>query len=144
MHMKDFLQKKAWPVFAGLVAASVVMMAFEYANSFMYPLPESLMPGDTAALQAFTASLPWTAYILVFLGWVVGAFAAGWLTTRLSKERSYRLAFATGVILTIAGILNNVVIGHDMFFNIVGLPMFIVFTYVGSWYTRRAAAASVV
>ena len=119
---------------AGLVVAFVVMMIFEYANSFIYPLPADLNIYDPAAVRAFTASLPWTAYILVFLGWVLGAFKAGWVTTYLSKEKTYRLSFLTGAILTILGIINNIAIGHAMFFNLIGLPMFILFTYLGHRY----------
>lgn len=136
--MKSFLRSKVWPVGAGLVVAFVVMMLFEWVNSLFFPLPEVLDVYDTAAVQAFTASLPWTAYILVFLGWVIGAFKAGIVTTYLSRERAYRLSFLVGIILTILGVINNITIGHDMFFNIVGLPMFILFTYLGHTYLLRA------
>lgn len=136
--MKKFLQYTVWPVGAGLVVAFVVMMLFERVNSLFFPLPEGLDIYDTAAVQAFTASLPWTAYILVFLGWVVGAFKAGYVTTYLSGERTYRLSFLVGIILTILGIINNLMIGHDMFFNIIGLPMFLLFTYLGHRYRLGA------
>ncbi|MCE9548865.1 hypothetical protein K8Q98_00470 [Candidatus Nomurabacteria bacterium] len=135
--MKNFLKFKAWPVVAGLVGAFIIMMIFEYVNSFFYPLPEGLDIKDTAGLQAFTATLPWTAYILVFLGWLLGAFKAGCVTTYLSKERTYKLSFIVGLILTLLGIANNIMIGHDMFFNIVGIPMFLVFTYLGHKYILR-------
>lgn len=129
--MMTFLTTKAWPVFAGLLAASVIMMAFEYANSFVFPLPEGLDITDPEQVRAFTASLPWTAYVLVLLGWIAGSFAAGSVTTYLSGERTYRLSLVVGILLTIAGVANNIMIGHDLFFNIVGLPMFILFSYIG-------------
>ncbi len=135
--MKTFLTTKVWPVVAGLLTAFIIMMVFEYVNSFLYPLPEGLDIYDPAAVQAFTASLPSTAYILVFLGWILGAFKAGCVTTYLAKEDTYRLSFIVGVLLTLAGIANNIMIGHDMFFNIIGLPMFIVFTYLGHKYLRK-------
>lgn len=136
--MKNVVISKIWPVGAGLGVAFVVMMLFEWVNSFLFPLPEGLDMYDTAAVQAFTASLPWTAYILVFLGWVIGAFKAGWVTTYLSGESTYRLSLLVGIILTILGIINNVMIGHDMFFNIIGLPMFFLFTYLGHKVRVRA------
>lgn len=135
--MKDFLTLKLWPVVAGLLIAFVVMMIFEYINSLLYPLPAGLDIGDTEAVQAFTATLPWTAYILVLLGWIVGSFKAGAVTTYLSGERVYKLSLIAGLVLTLLGIANNLAIGHDLFFNIVGLPMFILFTYVGHRFAKQ-------
>ena len=134
------LKTKVWPVVAGLLTAFVIMMIFEYVNSFFYPLPEGLDIRDPEAVKSFTASLPWTAYVLVFLGWVLGAFKAGCVTTYLSKENSYHLSFIVGIFLTVLGIVNNILIGHDMFFNVVALPMFIIFTYVGHRYLRKVHA----
>ncbi|HWO07165.1 MAG TPA: hypothetical protein VNM40_01120 [Candidatus Paceibacterota bacterium] len=137
-----FLKTYAWPVVAGLLASFVIMMTLEYINSLFYPLPENLDWNDAAVVQAFTASLPWTAYVLVLLGWIAGAFAAGALTTYLSAEEKYRLSLVVGIILTLGGIANNIMIGHDMFFNIVGLPMFLIFTYLGHRFAMRRGPAA--
>jgi hypothetical protein len=132
--MKNFLKMKLWPVVAGLLTAFLVMMFFEYINSFIYPLPTDLDIMNPEAVWAFTASLPWTVYVLVFIGFVLGAFKAGCVTTYLSKERTYRLSFFVGVLLMLFGVVNSIMIGHDMYFNIIGLPMFILFTYLGHKY----------
>jgi len=139
----NVLKTKVWPVVAGLLTAFVVMMIFEYTNSFFYPLPTDLVMSDTNAVHAFTASLPWTAFVLVFLGWVLGAFKAGCVTTYLAKEHTFKLSLVTGLILTVLGILNNLAIGHSMLFNIVSLPMFLVFTYLGHAYLRKVHSARV-
>ncbi|MFA6050067.1 MAG: hypothetical protein WC761_02615 [Candidatus Paceibacterota bacterium] len=138
--MKNFLKLKVWPVIAGLLTAFVIMTLFEYINSFFFPLPEGNNINDIYQLHAFTASLPWTAYILVLLGWIVGAFKAGCVVTYLSKENTYKLSLLTGVILTIFGLFNNLVIGHDVVFNIIALPMFVVFTYLGHKYMKKVFA----
>lgn len=135
--MKNFIKRKLWPVLAGLLTAFIVMMIFEYVNSLIFPLPEELDFNDTAALQAFTATLPWTAYILVLLGWIIGAFKAGVVTTFFSREQKYKFSFVVGVILTFLGIINNLVIGHDMVFNMIALPVFILFTYLGHKALKR-------
>ncbi len=132
--MKHLLRYKILPVVAGLLTAFVAMMVFEFANSFIYPLPEGLDVMNPEAVRAFTASLPWTAYILVFVGWVLGAFKAGYVTTYLARENTYRQSRIVGILLTLGGILNNFAIGHEMLFNVVALPMFLVFTYLGHRY----------
>lgn len=131
-----FVTKKIWPVVAGLLAAFIIMMVFEFVNSFFFPFPEGMDKGDIEAVRDFTTTLPWTAYILVLLGWIAGSFKAGCVTTYLSKESTYRLSFVVGILLTVIGVVNNTLIGHDIFFNFIGLPMFIVFTYLGHRYLR--------
>ena len=62
------LKQWVWPVVTGFIVASVIMLVFEWINHFIFPKPAGLDVTDATAEQAFTASLPWTAYILVFLG----------------------------------------------------------------------------
>jgi hypothetical protein len=136
--MKRFLKNSIWPILAGLVSALLIMMIFEFVNAFVYPIPKNLDMSDTRALQAFTATLPWTAFILVFIGWVVGSFVSGFVVTLISKEKTYALSLVVGIILTIFGIFNNLLIGHSFLFNVFALPMFILFTYIGHrYYWRR-------
>jgi len=132
--MKNYLQSKVWPVIAGLLSAFAIMMLFEFVNSFFFPFPEGMEMTD---VKAFTDTLPWTAYVLVLLGWIVGSFMAGFITTLLARETAYRLSLAVGIILTLLGVLNNMMIGHDIVFNVIGLPMFIIFTYLGHRYRLR-------
>jgi MFS family permease len=129
--MKTIFISYILPVVAGLLSGFAVMMVFEYINSFFYSLPEDLDWTNTEAVQAFTATLPATAYILVFLGWIVGSCIAGYVTSRLAQETTYRLAFGTGLVLVLIGLLNNLMLGHDILFNMVSLPLFMVGTYLG-------------
>ncbi len=134
----NFLKTKVWPVVAGFIVASIVMMAFEFTNSFFFPLPNDLDWMDTAAVQALTASLPWTAYILVILGWMAGSFAGGGVATRLSGDTRYRTALALGIILTLAGIWNVMLLGHPLLFSITSIPQFLIFTNLGHQYFLRS------
>lgn len=136
--MKTFLKMKLWPVIAGLLVAFIVMMIFEYVNSLFFPLPANTDLTNLVAIHSYTASLPWTAYILVFLGFVVGAFKAGCVTTYLSKEKTYSLSLIVGIVLVVFGLANNIAIGHSTIFNIISLPMFIIFTYLGHRYLLQA------
>lgn len=137
----QFLRFKVWPTIAGLLTAFIIMMIFEYINSRFFPLPQGLDIYDIEAVHAFTASLPWTAYILVLLGWIAGAFKAGCVSTYLAKEERYKVSFVVGILLTILAIVNNLAIGHDWKFNVIALPVFIVFTYFGHKYMKKVRMA---
>ena len=135
--MYTFLRTSVWPIAAGLLTAFIIMMVFEYINSFFYPLPEGLDSNDTAAVHAFTASLPWTAYILVFLGWAFGSFKAGCVTTYLASERTYRRSLVVGLILIALGIANHFMIGQDVLVTLLSLPVFMIGTFLGHRYLRH-------
>lgn len=126
-----FFTKRLWPVLAGFITASIVMMIFEYANSLIYPLPTDLDWMDPVAVRAFTESLPWTAYILVLLGWAFGSYKGGWVTAYLAGETKFRASLVLAVLLVAAGIYNVMLIGHDIVFTLLGLPALFIGTYVG-------------
>jgi hypothetical protein len=126
-----------WPVIAGVLTGFLVMMVFEYINSFFYSLPQDLDWNNTEAVQAFTATLPWTAYILVFSGWVAGSSVAGYFTVYISREPRYALAVVTGGVLVLLGLLNNLMLGQGVLFNVFSLPLFVIGTYGGYRYAAR-------
>lgn len=142
MQRMNTLRYKVWPVVAGFIVASIAMLLLEWINSLFFPLPENLDWMDPAAVQAFTASLPWTAYVLVILGYIIGSFKGGFVTTYFSGETTYRMSLVLGVLLTLAAIANILMLGHSYVFAAVSLPTFIVFSYLGHRYRLRGRAQS--
>src|SRR6185295_3685776 len=104
---------KHWvgPIIGGFIVASIIMLIFEWINHFIFPKPAGLDLNNAADLQAFTASLPWTAYILVFVGWAVGAFEGGCTTAWLAGEKQFGAASVLAALLVLAGIFDMVTIG---------------------------------
>jgi O-antigen/teichoic acid export membrane protein len=133
----SFLKTKLWPVVAGFVVASIVMMIFEFINSFIFPIPADLDWKDPEAVRALTESLPWTAYILVLLGWAFGAYKGGWVTAYLSGEKKFHASLALAIILVLSGVLNVIMIGHDLVFAILGLSVLALGTYLGFWAVQK-------
>lgn len=127
----SLITKWLWPILAGFITASIVMMIFEYANSFLYPIPADLDWRDPEAVRAFTGSLPWTAYVLVLLGWAFGSYKGGWVTAYLAGETKFRASLILATLLVAAGIYNVMLIGHDIVFTVIGLPALFIGTYIG-------------
>lgn len=125
---------------AGFFVASAVMMLFEYINSFFFPLPADLDWTDAAAVHAFTLSLPWTAYILVILGWALGSFKGGCVTTYVAHEKQFRVTAVLAAILVIAGIGNVLMIGHPPLFTALGIAVLAVCPYLGHRYLLHSLA----
>ena len=127
----NILKRWVWPVLAGFIVASIIMLIFEWINHFIFPLPVGLDVNDTVAVQAFTASLPWTAYILVFLGWAVGAFEGGCTTAWLSNENQFGATTVLAAFLVLAGIADVMMIGFPMVVAVLGLCILGVCPYLG-------------
>lgn len=127
----NILKQWIWPVVAGFIVASIIMVIFEWINHFIFPLPPGLDQRDTAAVQAFTRSLPWTVYVLVFVGWAVGAFEGGCTTAWTGKEKQLPLTIVLAVLLVLAGIFDMVVLGFPVPAMALGLIILAISPFLG-------------
>jgi hypothetical protein len=127
----NILKRWIWPVIAGFIVASIIMLIFEWINHFIFPKPAGLDLNDPVAVRAFTASLPWTAYILVFLGWLVGAFEGGCTTAWLAGERQFATTTILAALLVVAGIFDMTIIGFPLVAMALGIIILAVSPYLG-------------
>lgn len=123
--------KQVAAVIAGFTTASVVMMAFEFANSLAFPFPAGMDKMDLAAVRAFAHTLPWYAYIPVIAGWACGSLVAGLVAARISPASWPLLPAILGLLLTAAAVGNALMLEHPLWVNVVGLPLFLLLVLVG-------------
>jgi hypothetical protein len=129
--MKVFLKNNVLPVVAGFIVSSIIMMIFESINHYIYPFPEGMDPMNTESVREFAAILPWQAYILVMLGWIVGSFVGSWTTEKISKTRKYTLSGVLAVLLIAAAFLNYFMLQDNLIFYVISIPIFFATTYLG-------------
>ena len=127
----NIFKKWVWPIFVGLVVASIIMLIFEWINHFIFAIPSNIDQNDMAAVKAFTATLPWTAYILVFVGWAAGAFEGGCTTAWLAGEEKFRVTAVLAVILMLLGLGDMVALGFPPVAIIIGLLVLAIFPRLG-------------
>ncbi|MBP9669595.1 MAG: hypothetical protein KBE09_04890 [Candidatus Pacebacteria bacterium] len=114
-----------------IAIAFFVMLAFEFANSYLFPFPEGLDRMNLEAVRAFAQTLPASAYILVLLGWFFGSCAAGWALSRYLPTATVLHVLVIGGFLTLNGVLNNLMLLHPWWVNLFGLPLFVIGSYAG-------------
>lgn len=129
-HM-HFLKHSLWPIIAGFIVASIIMLVFEWINHFLFAIPAGLDTNDAAAVKAFTASLPWTAYILVFLGWAIGSFGAGCTTAWLAGERRSGVIISLTALLVLAGVFDMAMLGFPLLAWMLGILILAIFPHLG-------------
>jgi hypothetical protein len=130
-------------VFLGFVTASAVMLVVESINGkILYPELGDLGAGmtDPAQIRALLATAPVGAFLVVLFGWALGSFVGGFVATWLGKQPPYRHALILGVLLTLAGIANNLMVPPPLWFWIVGLFVFIPAACAGARAVPRATA----
>ena len=113
-------------ILAVIVAAlvgSLVIWAVQSIGHLVYPLPEGLDTGDLEQMKAYVASLPLGAFGFILAAYVLGSFAAGW--TAVSIAKTMGPALAAGVVFTLAGIANVLLIPHPLWFAVATLLCYV-------------------
>ncbi len=125
-------------VILGFVVATAVMLLIEFTNGhLLYPGLGQAAKGvkDPARIAEIMASAPTGAFVVVLVGWLLGSIAGGWAATRFTRRDSGAPALILGVLLTLAGISNNLMLPPPAWFWVASLAVLL----PGSWYGGRCA-----
>ena len=119
-------------VVAGFVSASALMMAVEFTNGrVFYPDLAKSAEGvtDPEVMRAIFASAPVGALLVVLGGWLLGGLAGGWVSGRIAG--AMRAPIVLALLLTLAGIANNLMLPPPLWFWVVGMAVLGPSTIVG-------------
>ncbi len=132
--------RKILAVVVALIAAFAVIMIVEMLNSLVVPPPSADVMNDPAKFRDFMAHLPVKAYVVVLIGYILGAFVGGFIVTKMSRRESpgLSLPILIGVIFTIGGVLNFFVMmpGQPLWFVCLSLICYIPFSLLGHRFAR--------
>lgn len=121
--------RTATSVIGGIVTALVVMIAFEFTNSFFYPFPEGFDTGNLEQVKRFIDLNSPNIFLLVIAGWMFGSLLGGFVATKLARKNGIGIGIVTGCIFTILQLLNFQFLPHPVWAMVIGLvgaiPMFI-------------------
>jgi hypothetical protein len=129
-------------VLAGLVVGMIVNMAFVMLNTFvLFPMPEGTDMNNPDQFNAYIATLPFAAFLVVLVAHLGQSFVGALVAGRLAGSRAMVLAMIIGVLSLVAGILNMMTIkGPDWMY--IELPLYLVVAWLaGKIELKRRAAA---
>src|SRR4051812_7581316 len=117
-------------VIVALIVAFGVISIAQMLTAFVVPPPSADVLRDSAATRQYMMSAPAMGYIMVVIGWILGAFAAGFVVTKMSRRESpgITLPIVVGGLMTLGAIVIFVALPHPMWFVVVGLLVFIPFS----------------
>lgn len=122
---------------AGAVAAGLVIAGVESIGTWMNPPPPGLDMNDRAAMGAFIATLPVSAFLLVLAAWGLGVVAGGWMAGRLAPRAPVLHASAITVLVAIGALANLLLIPHPAWFWVSALVVIAAAGHSIRWLLRR-------
>jgi hypothetical protein len=93
--------RKILAVIVALIASFAVISIVEMLNSMVVTPPAQEVMLDTEKMRQFMTTLPTTAFVVVLVGYILGAFAGGFVVTKISHQ----VTSGTGLPLLIGGLL---------------------------------------
>lgn len=118
-------------VLAGLVAMFVCVAAIEMIGIYQYPPPLGLDVKDAGAMNAWIATLPKAALLIVLAAWTIGALAGGWTAARLSRRHPLPSAMLVGLTVLLATSTNFYQYAHPAWMMIAGLALPLPMAWLG-------------
>ena len=125
-------------VIVGFVVASAVMMVFETVNGkVLYPGLGKSAEGvtDREVVRQIMAAAPVGALLVVIAGWAVGSLCGGFVAGKIAKAGAVRAGIVLGILLTAAGVANNLALPPPLWF----WPASLIVMLPCAWFGARAA-----
>jgi uncharacterized membrane protein YeaQ/YmgE (transglycosylase-associated protein family) len=116
---------------AALVAGGLVVFGLESLSHQIFPPPTDLNPADIENLKSIMKNAPAGSLALVILAHAVGAMVSGWIIGRFAASSHRMLALAMGLLWTITGVANLVMIPHPVWFSISDACVYLPMTLLG-------------
>lgn len=134
------MARRVLSVLAGLLAGFFVVAVIEALSSRLHPWPADLDKSDLDAIRIHIASLPASAFALVWLAHAAGALAAGFVCVAISRAMWRVGPIVLGVLLLSAGVTNLVMIPHPWVFAIADVLVYIPAALLGGALATRLPA----
>lgn len=124
-------------VIAGAVAAMVLIIAMEFINTLLYPMPPGVDLSKPEAFKAWVAQLPVGALLIVLMAQGAGTFVGAWVAALVAGRAPLIHGLIMGLLFLIMGIINLLSLPHPAWFWVPGIAVFPVAALLGAWMARR-------
>jgi hypothetical protein len=115
-------------ILAGVVAAVLIVFAFEGLGHIVFPPPPGLDLANTEALATIIDQLPVGALAFVMVAWMAGAFGGGALAAGIARRPW--AAWLVGLIMLAGGAWSMVMIPHPLWMKLALLPATLVPAFI--------------
>ncbi len=131
--------RKILAIIVAMIAAVAIIWVSYMIGSMSAPFyPKNLEYMKPDEIAAYMRTLPVTGFVIVGIGYVMAAFAGGFISTKMGRRWSpgMGLALAVGVLLTLGAISMSLVWPQPMWFTLVSIVVFIPISLIGYRFAR--------
>jgi len=129
-------------VIAGLAAGMAVNMALIMLNAHvLFPMPEGTDMSDPEQMNAYIATLPTAAFVVVLVAHLGQSFVGGWTAARIGASKPMVLAMIVGVLSLVGGVLNMMQLEHPTWMY-VELPLYLVVAWLAGRIEQKRRASA--
>lgn len=128
--------RKILAVIVAMITSTMIIWIAEMISTMAaptYPKNAEYMSRDE--WTAYISSMPARAFAIILVGYIIAAFAGGFIATKMGRRWSPgpSLALIVGVLLTLGGVANFFVMlpGQPLWFIAVSLVCYIPFSLLG-------------
>jgi hypothetical protein len=130
-------------VIAGFVVASLIMMVVESINGHvLYPGLAKAAEGvtDRETIRKIFATAPIGSLLVVIIGWGLGGFTGGWVTSIISVRSATTPGYVLCALLTLAGLANNLMLPPPAWYWVFSLVVMAGSTIAGARFASQSNA----
>lgn len=115
--------KRILAVLGGLFFGVITITIVEKLGNYLFPRPAGIKDNDMEALKQYVETAPLMALLFVILGYALGAFVAGFSSTKIAGDGKKTYAMICGIIFLLQGIYMMYILPTPIWFWILGIAV---------------------
>lgn len=115
--------RKILAVPAGLLLGVLCISVIEKSAHYLFPRPAAMNADNIDALKHYVETAPVMALLFVIIGYAVGAFTAGFSSTKIAGDGKKIYAVICGLIFLLQGIYMMYILPTPIWFWISGIAV---------------------
>ncbi len=118
-------------VVAGWIAAWILFTGIQLINYMIVPKPEGFDWADPGSIKQMIDTMPFYAWVILILGYVIGSFAAGFVIGKIAESKTMILPVIAALLFMLGWLGNIMTFPHPIWVVILVFLVYIPSTLAG-------------
>ncbi len=118
-------------VVAGWIAAWILFTGIQLINYMIVPKPEGFDWADPGSIKQMIDTMPFYAWVILILGYVIGSFAAGFVIGKIAESKTMILPVIAALLFMLGWLGNIMTVPHPIWVVILVFLVYIPSTLAG-------------